>query len=65
MSVSLQVRDLTREHVESELQFVGFVIIACPLKMDSKNVIKQIQESSHHVCSNLTECCTKISTFVL
>ncbi|EDO44725.1 predicted protein, partial [Nematostella vectensis] len=44
-----EMRDLGREEVESQLQFVGFVVIACPLKMDSKNVIKQIQESSHHV----------------
>lgn len=47
--ILLQVRDLTRESIESELEFVGFVIIACPLKVDSKNVIKQIQDSSHYV----------------
>ncbi|KAK3747846.1 hypothetical protein QZH41_015991 [Actinostola sp. cb2023] len=44
-----EVRDFSREQVECELEFVGFVIIACPLKTDSKNVIKQIHESSHHI----------------
>ena len=44
-----QIRDMKREECECDLQFAGFVVIACPLKSDSKAAIKQIQESSHHV----------------
>ena len=40
---------MKREECECDLQFAGFVVIACPLKNDSKAAIKQIQESSHHV----------------
>ena len=40
---------MKREECECDLQFAGFVVIACPLKSDSKAAIKQIQESSHHV----------------
>ncbi|PFX11560.1 putative cation-transporting ATPase 13A1, partial [Stylophora pistillata] len=43
-----EIRDMKREECECELQFAGFVVIACPLKTDSKAAIKQIQESSHH-----------------
>lgn len=42
-----ELRDLTREDVEKDLKFVGFVIISCPLKNDSKSVIKELQYSSH------------------
>ena len=44
-----QVRDLTRNEIESNLKFVGFVIISCPLKSDSKAVIKEILNSAHHI----------------
>lgn len=44
-----QVRDLTREDIEKDLTFAGFVIISCPLKTDSKAVVKEIQNASHHV----------------
>lgn len=42
-----ELRDMTREDVEKDLKFVGFVIISCPLKNDSKSVIKELQYSSH------------------
>lgn len=43
------VREMKREDVESELTFVGFVIISCPLKPDSKAVIKEIIQAAHKV----------------
>ncbi|XP_024892380.1 manganese-transporting ATPase 13A1 [Temnothorax curvispinosus] len=46
---SQDLRELTREKLESNLTFAGFVIISCPLKPDSKAVIKEIVNSSHSV----------------
>ncbi|KAF2366163.1 P-type ATPase [Trinorchestia longiramus] len=42
-----QVRDLNRQKVESGLNFQGFIIISCPLKRDSLDVIREVQASSH------------------
>jgi len=44
-----QVRELSREDIEKDLVFVGFIIISCPLKPDSKAVVKEIRDASHHV----------------
>ena len=44
-----QVRDLSREDAESGLQFAGFIVISCPLKPDTKHVIKEILNASHHI----------------
>ncbi|KAG5832777.1 hypothetical protein ANANG_G00294730 [Anguilla anguilla] len=44
-----QVREVNRETLECGLQFVGFMVVSCPLKSDSKAVIREIQEASHHV----------------
>ncbi|XP_011648077.1 manganese-transporting ATPase 13A1 [Pogonomyrmex barbatus] len=46
---SQDLRELSREKLESNLIFAGFVIISCPLKPDSKSVIKEIVNSSHSV----------------
>ncbi|KAH8333535.1 hypothetical protein KR059_000637 [Drosophila kikkawai] len=44
-----KVRELKREEVECDLTFAGFVIISCPMKPDSKAVIKELIQSSHKV----------------
>ncbi|CAL1544617.1 unnamed protein product [Lymnaea stagnalis] len=44
-----QVRDVTRDQIERDLEFAGFVTISCPLKSDSKAAIKEIINSTHHV----------------
>ncbi|XP_032529694.2 endoplasmic reticulum transmembrane helix translocase [Danaus plexippus] len=46
---SQEIRDLSREDIESDLTFVGFVIISCPLKSDSKKAITEIIHASHSV----------------
>ncbi|XP_037957568.1 manganese-transporting ATPase 13A1 [Teleopsis dalmanni] len=43
------IRDIKREDVESDLTFAGFVIISCPMKPDSKMVIKELVQASHKV----------------
>ena len=35
--------------MEAQIKFAGFVIISCPLKPDSKAVIKELVSSSHQV----------------
>ena len=44
-----QLKELKREDLEDKLNFAGFVIISCPMKPDSKSVIKELVASSHHV----------------
>nr|CAB3224441.1 manganese-transporting ATPase 13A1 [Phallusia mammillata] len=44
-----QIRGMKRDDVERNLTFVGFVIISCPLKSDSKAVMKELRNASHHM----------------
>ncbi|KAJ1914073.1 putative cation-transporting ATPase 1 [Tieghemiomyces parasiticus] len=45
----VQLNAITRETVESELRFVGFLVFHCPLKPDSKRAIEMLNNSSHRV----------------
>ncbi|KAG0237008.1 hypothetical protein BGW41_000300 [Actinomortierella wolfii] len=42
-----QINGLHRDDVESELIFAGFLVFHCPLKDDSVQAIKMLNESSH------------------
>jgi len=37
-----------RQSVETNLIFAGFLVLDCPLKPDSKKVIKELRNSGHH-----------------
>ncbi|KAG0182175.1 hypothetical protein DFQ28_003841 [Apophysomyces sp. BC1034] len=42
-----QINDLSRESVESNLIFAGFIVFTCPLKEDAVEALKELNESSH------------------
>lgn len=44
-----QIREMTRENLEKNLDFVGFVVFSCPLKPDSATAIRELINSSHYV----------------
>ncbi|KAF3915613.1 hypothetical protein ABW21_db0208102 [Orbilia brochopaga] len=46
---SNRVNNLTREDVESELIFAGFLVLHTPLKDDAKKTVRMLNESSHRV----------------
>lgn len=44
-----QLTNITREAAESELTFVGFVCYECPLRSDSRKVVRMLRKSNHMV----------------
>ncbi|CAG0890511.1 unnamed protein product [Cyprideis torosa] len=44
-----ELKALKREEVEADLDFAGFLVISCPLKPDSKLMMREIIHSSHSV----------------
>lgn len=64
-----EVKDLDREFLESNLKFSGFITISCPLKSDSKAVIKELLGSTHmvneflNILRILSSVFTKVSIF--
>ncbi|CAM6082661.1 unnamed protein product [Calypogeia fissa] len=42
-----EARSLEREAVESNLTFAGFAVFACPLRTDSREILKELLDSSH------------------
>ncbi|CAG8559023.1 16624_t:CDS:10, partial [Cetraspora pellucida] len=44
-----EINELSRESVESELTFAGFLIFHCPLKDDAISTLQMLNESSHRV----------------
>ncbi|KAK9466101.1 hypothetical protein V1512DRAFT_227191 [Lipomyces arxii] len=44
-----KINNFTREDIESELHFAGFLVFNCPLKPDAIASVKMLNESSHRV----------------
>ncbi|KAF2070934.1 hypothetical protein CYY_007740 [Polysphondylium violaceum] len=56
-----QLKSISRESVESNLEFAGFIIFDCPVKPDSKRSIEMLTQSSHKIVmitgdNSLTAC---------
>jgi len=43
------VTNMTRDEVESQLQFAGFLVFHCPLKPDAVESLKQLSDASHRL----------------
>ena len=46
---SSELRSIRRDDVECDLDFVGFLIISTPLRPESKGVVQELLQASHHV----------------
>lgn len=46
---SSQLTKISREEAESDLTFVGFVCFECPLRADSRKVVRMLKKSNHMV----------------
>jgi len=46
---SQEIKDISRDKVERNLTFVGFLVFHCPLKNDSVQAIRMLSKSSHRV----------------
>ncbi|THD00242.1 hypothetical protein EYZ11_000292 [Aspergillus tanneri] len=44
-----RINNYTREEVESDLTFAGFLVLQCPLKDDAIKAVRMLNESSHRV----------------
>ncbi|KAL4921988.1 hypothetical protein BDW62DRAFT_208146 [Aspergillus aurantiobrunneus] len=44
-----RINNYTREEIESDLTFAGFLILQCPLKEDAIKAVRMLNESSHRV----------------
>ncbi|XRM37376.1 putative cation-transporting ATPase 1 [Aspergillus tubingensis] len=44
-----RINNYTREEVESDLIFAGFLVLQCPLKDDAIKAVRMLNESSHRV----------------
>ncbi|KAJ1988413.1 putative cation-transporting ATPase 1 [Coemansia sp. RSA 1358] len=42
-----ELSDISREEIESDLAFQGFLVFSCPLKEDSVSAIRMLNEASH------------------
>ncbi|KAI9934332.1 hypothetical protein ASPWEDRAFT_737444 [Aspergillus wentii DTO 134E9] len=44
-----RINNYTRDEIESELTFAGFLVLQCPLKDDAIKAVRMLNESSHRV----------------
>jgi manganese-transporting P-type ATPase len=44
-----RINNYSREEIESELHFAGFLVLQCPLKDDAIKAVRMLNESSHRV----------------